>query len=358
MSGGLDSSIAAMLLHEQGYELVGITMKTWDYEQSGGNIKETGCCSLESVNDARNVAVSLGFPHYVTDIREEFNRYIVKDFVEQYLAGRTPNPCVLCNTYIKWAALLERADLLSCDLIATGHYAGIAGHDKRYIIKKSKDQSKDQSYSLWGLKQEFLKRTLFPLGSYTKDKIRKIALEKGFEDIAVKRESYEICFIPDDDYRGFLKRQVQGLEKRVDGGDFVDSKGKVIGKHKGYPFYTIGQRKGLNIALGEPMYVKQIKPESNTIVLGKEEELYQKIFTVKGLNCIKYEKIPRGMELSIKIRYKNQGHPGRVYQLDDDKARIELNEKVKAITPGQSAVFYEKDDVVGGGFIEKVEDIL
>ncbi len=358
MSGGLDSSMAAMLLCEEGYEIVGVTMKTWDYEQIQGSEKETGCCNLESINDARNLAVSLGFPHYVLDIKEEFEECIIKDFVGQYLAGRTPNPCVLCNVHIKWDALLKRADQFDCYFIATGHYARIGKHDNRYVIKKGKDPDKDQSYSLWRLKQDFLKRTLFPLGSYEKEYIRKLASNAGFKDIATKRESYEICFIPDDDYRGFLKRQVKGLEEKVDGGSFVDSSGKVLGKHKGYPFYTIGQRKGLNIALGEPMYVKKIIPETNTIVIGKEAELYNRVFTVSGINCIKYETIPHGMKLSVKIRYKSRAYPGRIYQSDDDTARVELDEKVKAITPGQSAVFYENDDVVGGGFIEEVGDIF
>jgi len=354
MSGGLDSSIAAMLLQEQGYELVGITMKTWDYEQSGGSKKETGCCNLDSINDARNIAVSLGFPHYVLDIRDEFNKYIVKDFIDRYLEGKTPNPCVICNTHIKWAALLKRADQLSCNYIATGHYAQVYKQGERYIISKSKDENKDQTYVLWGLTQDLLKRTLLPLGSYTKETIRKFAHDEGFEDIATKKESYEICFIPDDDYRGFLQRQVPGLKEKVMGGDFVDSNGKVLGKHKGYPFYTIGQRKGLNIAVGEPLYVKHIDPENNKIVLGKEEEIYQKIFTVSGVNSIKYNEIPCGMDVAVKVRYKSKAHPGRIYQEQDNKARIELDEKVKAITPGQSAVFYENDDVVGGGFIEEV----
>ncbi len=354
MSGGLDSSIAAMLLQEQGYELVGITMKTWDNSQSGGNSKETGCCSLDSINDARQIAVSLGFPHYVLDIRDEFNKYIVKDFVDRYLEGLTPNPCILCNTHIKWAALLKRADQLSCNYIATGHYAQITKRNARFVISKSKDKNKDQTYVLWGLKQDFLKRTLFPLGMYKKDEIRQIAYNKGFVDIADKKESYEICFIPDDDYRGFLKRQVKNLEAKVDGGNFVDSAGKILGKHKGYPFYTIGQRKGLNIAVGEPLYVKQIKPETNTIVLGKEKELYHNVFKVTGINNIKYDMIPDGLEVAVKIRYKSKEQHGRIHKIDKDNARIVLNEKVKAITPGQSAVFYENDDVVGGGFIDEV----
>lgn len=355
MSGGLDSSVAAMLLQKQGYELVGVTMKTWDYEQSGSLKNETSCCNLDSINDAREIAVSLNFPHYVIDIKDEFNDYVIKDFVNQYLNGRTPNPCVLCNTHIKWGAMLKRADKLSCQYIATGHYAKIREESNRFIISKSDDSNKDQTYMLWGLTQKLLKRTLFPLGSYNKDEIRKIAHKAGFKGVAGKKESYEICFIPDDDYRSFLQRRIKGLKEKVGGGNFIDTKGNVLGKHDGYPFYTIGQRKGLNIALGEPMYVKQIKPETNTIVLGKEKELYQNTFTVTGLNSIKYDYIPEDMDVLVKIRYKNQGHYGRVYQTGD-KAKVELNEKVKAITPGQSAVFYKNNDILGGGFIDKVFD--
>ena len=252
MSGGIDSSIAAMLLHEQGYEVIGMTMKTWDYASSGGSKKETGCCSLDSINDARNLAVSFGFPHYIIDIRKEFEGPIIDNFVAEYLAGRTPNPCILCNTHIKWEALLKRADQLGCKYIATGHYAQIKQYNDRFIIEKGIDASKDQSYVLWGLTQSSLKRTLLPLGKYRKQEIKEMAIQRGFDELAKKSESYEICFIPDNDYRGFLKRKITGLEEKVKGGNFIDTKGNILGKHKGYPFYTIGQRKGLVIAVGHP----------------------------------------------------------------------------------------------------------
>lgn len=354
MSGGLDSCVAAMMLHRQGYEIVGITMKTWDYANTGVAAKETGCCSLDSINDARQMAVTMGFPHYVIDIREEFEKWIISDFVDQYMKGRTPNPCVLCNTHIKWAALLRRADQLGCQHIATGHYARVRQENGRMVLSKGMDDSKDQSYVLWGLTQEFLERSLFPLGGYTKEQIREIARNEGFQDIAQKRESYEICFIPDDDYRGFLKHRIPDLENTYKGGDFIDTSGKVVGKHKGYPFYTIGQRKGLNLAMGEPVYVSEIRPESNTIVVGSRSELFTERFAISGFNHIKYEPVPEGLTLTAKIRYKDAGHPAHFFY-SDQWIHIHLLEPVAAVTPGQSAVMYEGDDVVGGGFIEMIK---
>src|SRR5947208_3399242 len=225
MSGGIDSSVSAMLLHEQGYEVIGITMKTWDYSSSGGSKKETGCCSLDSINDARMLAVNHGFPHLILDIREEFGNFIIDNFVDEYLAGRTPNPCVLCNIHIKWRALLKRADALGCDFIATGHYAKICQHDNgRFVVSKAVDDTKDQSYVLWGLQQDLLSRTLLPLGPYRKTEIRQMALDYGYPELAKKSESYEICFVPDNDYRGFLKKKVDGLEQQVAGGNFTNRK--------------------------------------------------------------------------------------------------------------------------------------
>ena len=249
MSGGIDSTVSAMMLHEEGYEVVGITMKTWDYANSGGTKKETGCCSLDSINDARQVAVDMGFSHFIVDIREEFGDYVIDNFVDEYLAGRTPNPCVLCNTHIKWSALLKRADALDCEFIATGHYAIINEREGRKYITRSADSQKDQSYVLWGLTQECLHRSRFPLGGYTKTQVRQMAKDFGYESLSKKAESYEICFVPDNDYRGFLKRRVDGLEEKVAGGNFVNAQGEVLGQHQGYPFYTIGQRKGLGISL-------------------------------------------------------------------------------------------------------------
>ena len=352
MSGGIDSSVAAMLLHEQGYEVIGLTMKTWDYASSGGTRKTTGCCSLDDINDARILAVNMGFHHIILDIREEFGDYIIDNFVDEYLAGRTPNPCVLCNTHIKWDALLRRADQLGCEFIATGHYAQVRNENGRHIISKGKDENKDQSYVLWGLTQQALARTLFPLGGFSKPEIRKMALDRGYEELSKKGESFEICFVPDNDYRGFLKRRVDGLEEKVDGGDFVDIDGKVIGKHKGYPFYTIGQRKGLEVAFGDPRYVIKINAEANIVVLGTKEDLNKKEVFVRNPNISKYETLPSQMEALSKIRYKDRGQNSEISVLDDGRIKIDFFEEVQGVAPGQSAVFYDGNDLIGGGFID------
>ncbi|MEI6817803.1 MAG: tRNA 2-thiouridine(34) synthase MnmA [Bacteroidota bacterium] len=353
MSGGIDSSVASIMLHDEGYEVIGITMKTWDYASSGGSKKETGCCSLDSINDARTIAVEKGFPHTILDIRSEFGDFVIDNFVEEYLAGRTPNPCVLCNTHIKWEALLKRADMLDCEYIATGHYAQVRQENNRYVISKGLDDNKDQSYVLWGLTQDCLKRTKFPLGGFKKTEIKQMAVDMGFEELAKKSESYEICFVPDNDYRAFLKNRVSDLEERVDGGDFVTVDGTVLGKHKGYPFYTIGQRKGLEIAVGSPLYVTEIKPDTNTVVLGTEEDLMKQQLTVRNLNLIKYDNIYNGMEAMTKIRYKTPGTMSTLKQTDETHLEVLFHQKVSAIAPGQSAVFYDGNDLIGGGFIEK-----
>jgi tRNA-specific 2-thiouridylase len=352
MSGGIDSSVAAVMLHEQGYEVVGMTMKTWDYASSGGNKKETGCCSLDSINDARNIAVQLGFPHYIIDIREEFGDYVINHFTDEYLAGRTPNPCVLCNTHIKWDALLRRADQLGCDFIATGHYANIREENGRYVISKGLDENKDQSYALWGISQKSLSRTIFPLGGLRKSEIRQMAMDRGFTELVNKPESYEICFIPDNDYRSFLKRRVEGLEEQVAGGEFVLEDGTVIGKHEGYPFYTIGQRKGLGVALGFPAYVTRIEKEKNQVVLGNFEDLSKNAMTVGKLNMVKYENlIDQPIPTITKVRYNDAGTEAIVEQVGN-KMLVHFLRGVHAIAPGQAAVFYEGNDVVGGGWIE------
>ncbi len=357
MSGGIDSSVAAILLHEQGYEVVGLTMKTWDYASSGSNGKETGCCSLDSINDARAIAVQYGFPHYILDIRAEFGESVIDNFVEEYLAGRTPNPCVMCNTHIKWEALLRRADMLKCDFIATGHYAKVREENGRYIISRGLDPSKDQSYVLWGVSQSCLSRTIFPIGGYEKSEIRQMARNMGLHDLANKSESYEICFIPDNDYRAFLKHRVPGLETQLEGGHFVDKNGNILGKHQGYPFYTIGQRKGLDIAVGSALYVTEIKPDSNTVVLGKLDELQQQQMQVRNVNLVKYDTLPDKLEVLTKIRYKDPGTMGYI-SMRGSKIYVDFFAPVKAIAPGQSAVFYEGDDVVGGGFIELTDKSL
>jgi len=341
------------MLNDQGYEVVGITMKTWDYATSGSSKKETGCCNLDSFNDARMAAVQHGFPHYILDIREEFGDFVIDNFVDEYLAGRTPNPCVMCNTHIKWRALLKRADALGCEYIATGHYGKIQRHENgRYFVSRALDDTKDQSYVLWGLQQDLLSRTLLPLAPYRKTEIRQMALDYGYPELAKKSESYEICFVPDNDYRGFLKKKVDGLEERVNGGLFVDKHGSILGSHKGYPFYTIGQRKGLDIALGKPVYVTEIRPQTNEVVLGDESDLDRAEMLVGKINWMKYEGITAGMEATTKIRYKDKGSLSNLYP-DDQGIKVRFYEAAKGIAPGQSAVFYEGDDVIGGGIIQR-----
>lgn len=353
MSGGIDSTVSALMLHQQGYEVVGVTMKTWDYATSGGSgngKKETGCCNLDSFNDARQAAVEHGFPHYVLDIREEFGDHVINNFVDEYIAGRTPNPCVLCNTHIKWAALLKRADALNCDFIATGHYVKVRQENGRSVLSKARDLSKDQSYVLWGLGQECLSRSIYPLGDLLKTEVRQYAADLGYEELSKKAESYEICFVPDNDYRGFLKRRDPGLEAAVDGGDFVLTDGRKVGRHRGYPFYTIGQRKGLEVTFGKPMFVTRIIPETNTVVLGEAHELQASQMWVGGLNMVKYDAIRDGMMATTKIRYRDAGGESMLH-MDGNKVQVDFVHAVSSIAPGQSAVFYEGDDVIGGGII-------
>lgn len=352
MSGGIDSTVTALMLHEEGYDVIGITMKTWDYANSGGSKKETGCCSLDSINDARQLAVDCGFPHMILDIREEFGDYIIDNFVDEYIAGRTPNPCVLCNTHIKWEALLKRADQLGCKYIATGHYAQVREEKGRYVVSKGVDEWKDQSYVLWGLSQECLKRTIFPMGKFHKDDIKQMAIDRGYQELAQKPESYEICFIPDNDYRGFLKRRVDGLEDKVKGGNFVNKQGEVLGTHDGYPFYTIGQRK-LGVSFGDDAtYVLEIRPETNEVVIGSPEDLKKQQMFVKGLNFVKYDSITDGFEALTKVRYKHNGEMSVLKNIDNE-IEVIFHKEVQGIAPGQSAVFYEGNDLLGGGFIAK-----
>ncbi|MEO5572155.1 MAG: tRNA 2-thiouridine(34) synthase MnmA [Bacteroidia bacterium] len=352
MSGGIDSSVAAMMLHDEGYDVIGITMKTWDYASSGTSKKETGCCSLDSINDARAIAVEKGFPHYILDIRNEFGDFVIDNFVDEYMAGRTPNPCVLCNTHIKWEALIKRADMLECEYIATGHYANVRFENDRYIVSRGLDHHKDQSYVLWGLSQKSLARTRFPLGKFRKTEIRMMAEEMRFSELAKKSESYEICFVPDNDYRAFLKHRVPELEEKLNGGNFVSTGGKVLGKHRGYPFYTVGQRKGLEIALGEPMFVTEIIPGTNTVILGNFEDLKKQEMWVRNINLVKYPFIENETEALTKIRYKDTGTLSTISK-KENRMHVVFHQKVSAVAPGQSAVFYDGDDVIGGGFIEK-----
>ncbi len=356
MSGGLDSSVAAALLVEQGYDVVGITIKTYRYEDVGGNVgSDTSCCSLDGINDARRVAARLGIPHYVYDFTEPFEREIIDYFTEGYLAGETPNPCVMCNRKIKWAEMLRRADALGADYIATGHYARIShGDDGRYILSRGLDRTKDQSYALWAVSQESLARTLFPLSELTKPESREIARRMKLP-VAGKRESYEICFIPDNDYNRFLKERVEGLEERVEGGEIVKGD-QVIGRHGGYPFYTIGQRRGIGIASPEPLYVIGIYPETNRVEVGTADQLMHHGLVAGDVNMIKYASLDEPTLLTARIRYKDEGAPALCRTLPDGSLEVRFEEPRRAITKGQSVVLYEGDDVVGGGVIREATE--
>ena len=359
MSGGVDSSVAAVMLHEQGYEVVGLTMKTWDYASSGGTRsgKEVGCCSLDSMNDARAVALRYGFAHFIVDIREEFGDAVVEAFTSEYVAGRTPNPCVLCNTHVKWGALLRRADALGCEGIATGHYARVR-HDEttgRHVLSRGIDANKDQSYVLWGLPQAHLARSIFPLGEFEKPAVRALAAEWGLDGVANKPDSYEICFIPDNDYRGFLRRRVDGLEARVANGPLVLADGTPIGKHDGYPFYTVGQRHGLGVALGYPAYVTRIDAGSNTVTVGPREALLGQTLTARSLNMVKVPALDGERGAWASVRSRDAGAPCLAWQTAPDELRVAFAEPRSAITPGQSVVLYDGDDVLGGGWIHGVD---
>lgn len=354
MSGGIDSSVAAMLLKEKGYDIEGLTYRPWDSISPACMEKQTGCCNVDAIFEAKALANDLGFPHSILDIRKEFKESVITNFIQEYMAGRTPNPCVICNRTIKWGEVAKKADELGCKYIATGHYAQIGEQNGRYFLIKGADEHKDQTYFLWQLSQEDLKRTLFPLGQLTKDEVRKIALGKGYEKISKKRESQEICFISDNDYRRFLREQNPGIEKQAKPGNFVDMNGKILGQHQGYPFYTIGQRKGLVIALGHPAYVVDINAETNTVALGEREDLNKKTVWIDHINLMKYPHIEGELEVITKIRYNNQGTLSRISQ-HQDQIKIEFYQPTWAVAPGQSAVFYEGNDLVGGGIIIKSE---
>lgn len=352
MSGGTDSSVAAMILKDQGYEIQGMTFRSYDSVSKACMEKETGCCSVESMFEAKKLAEKLGFTHEILDIRDLFDKTIINNFIEEYLSGLTPNPCVLCNKKIKWGKMIEETDRLECDYLATGHYAQIINENGRYFLRRGIDESKDQSYFLWRLSQENLARTIFPLGELTKPEVREIARKNNFDKIAEKKDSQEICFIPDDDYRRFLRERIPDIDSKIGQGNFIDKNGKIIGKHRGYPFYTIGQRKGLEIAMGYPVYVMNINAQTNTITLGEKDDLLQSEVWIKDVNLMKYAEIPQDKEFTCKIRYNSKGETCKL-SFDGDYIKILFNNPVSAITPGQSAVIYEENDIVAGGIIMK-----
>ncbi len=350
MSGGVDSSAAAILLKEQGYDLVGVTMKVVDYS----NYPEyKGKTDDDAVRDAAEVAAKLGFPHKVVDLRKEFRQAVIENFKLEYLQGRTPNPCAICNPLIKWQAILEYAAGMDVDYLATGHYARVQQENGRYFLSRGVDERKDQSYMLWGLSQEQLKKTMLPLGGFTKDKIREIADRYHFQKLSQKKESFEICFIPDDDYRRFLKTEMPELEDKLANGKIMTASGEEVGTHKGFPFYTIGQRRGLEIALGVPMYVNKIDAKNNRIFIGEKEQLLSEKMIIQDVNLMKYSEIGKGREFEVKVRYHHTPQVARISSVSEG-LQVEFNQAVSAVTPGQSAVIYEGNDVVGGGIISDI----
>lgn len=349
MSGGVDSSVAAFLLKEQGYDVIGVTMQIWQDEDEFTQERNGGCCGLSAVEDARRVAERLEIPYYVMNFKREFKADVMDYFVAEYLKGRTPNPCIACNRYVKWEALLQRSLEIGADYIATGHYARIEKlPNGRYAIKNSVTAQKDQTYALFNLTQEQLAHTLMPVGDYTKDQIRAIAEKIGLM-VAHKKDSQEICFIPDDDYAGFIDREC-GKEVPPPG-NFVSLTGEILGQHKGITHYTVGQRKGLGIALGHPVFVTEIRPETNEVVLGENEDVYTNRLYADHLNFMSLPDIREEVVLKAKIRYSHSGSLCRVKRIGEDEICCEFLEPVRAVTPGQAVVLYDGDYVAGGGII-------
>lgn len=349
MSGGVDSSVAAYLLKEQGYEVIGVTMQIWQDEEEIIQEENGGCCGLSAVDDARRVAASLDIPYYVMNFKEEFKKNVMDYFVAEYLKGRTPNPCIACNRYVKWESLLKRSMEIGADYIATGHYAKITElPNGRFALKKSVTAAKDQTYALYNLTQYQLSHTLMPVGDYSKEEIRQMAEKIGLRT-AGKPDSQEICFIPDNDYAGFIDREAEGLVPPP--GNFVLTDGTVIGQHKGITHYTVGQRKGLGIAMGRPVFVTEIRPDTNEVVIGSNEDVFGTTVYAKNLNFMSISDLEGDLEVTGKIRYSHKGAPCTIRKVEADKIVCQFHEPVRAITPGQAVVFYDGDIVVGGGTI-------
>ena len=346
MSGGVDSSVAAFLMKEQGCQCIGATMKLFHNEDIGVKRTKT-CCSLEDVEDARSVAFRLGIPYYVFNFSDDFKGQVIDRFIAAYERGATPNPCIDCNRYLKFERLYERARILGCDVIVTGHYARIEQENGRWLLKKSLDESKDQSYVLYSLTQEQLAHTRLPLGAMHKSETRRIAEEQSFYN-ADKPDSQDICFVPNGDYAGFISR-FTGHD--CPAGDFVDEEGHVLGRHKGIMHYTVGQRKGLGIAADAPLYVKQIDAASNRVVLSGNESLFSRELTANDFNWIAYDVPPRELRASARVRYHQREQAATVTVLGDGRVHLVFDEPQRAITPGQAVVLYDGDTVLGGGTI-------
>ncbi len=357
MSGGVDSSLAALLLKEQRYHVVGVTLKLWDYEEVGGNVhRESVCCSLEMINNARAVCQQIGAAHYVLDFKEEFKQQVIQNFVEEYKRGRTPYPCIICNREVKWKALWKKFSGLGAKFLATGHYARVRFDEitGRYQILKGMDSSRDQSYALWGLSQQGLAHTILPLGETSKADNRRLAEQYGLKT-AHTPDSQELCFVPDNDFGRFFKEWQNG-NGSFEPGPIYSVSGKELGEHKGLPFYTIGQRKGLGLAFGSPRYVTKIDAQRNAIVIGENRDLLKSAFTVTNVNWVSIEEPKKPIACEVKIRYQHKPVRATLYPSADSEARIEFSQAERAITPGQSAVFYDGEILLGGGIIDEVAE--
>ena len=350
MSGGVDSSVAAYLLKQQGYEVIGVTMQIWQKEDNQTVEENGGCCGLSAVEDARRVAQMLDIPYYVMNFREEFDQKVIRYFMREYLNGRTPNPCIACNRYVKWESLLQRSMQIGADYIATGHYARIEQlQNGRYAIRNSVTAAKDQTYALYNLTQEQLMRTKMPVGAYEKSQVRAIAEELGLY-VAQKPDSMEICFVPDQDYARFIE---ENSGKKIPEGNFVTTDGKIVGRHRGITHYTVGQRKGLNLSMGKPVFVLEIRPETNEVVIGDGTEVYADRLICSDLNFMSVPDFPDDFPVVAKIRYNHRGTKAHVRRIGADQAEVIFEEPVRAVTPGQAVVFYDGEYVAGGGTISQ-----